>query len=489
MKWLTLFSATAIILCYGCGPGKTDNEVIVQVINKEIQSGNISRALEIADSIKERFQNRTILNRADSLAQVADRIRMEFPKTEKEIYDQLLGHAELSLEIEDIKEYEEKGWLEYRIIDGEKKYFTRAAVNLLLLKNFNLDRAGADSAAARDSRIISRKKQTESILLSSHKNEPADPVKMEILFTVTVEPDAVPPGETVKCWIPYPKEGHRRQKEVYLLGVSDDEFFILAPDSVTHRSVYLEKKAEKGKPVIFSAAYTFVSSGQYFNPDSLKITPYDKRSQIYRKYTLEQPPHIIFSDKVKKLTDSIVGDEKNPYEITRKIYFWISGNIPWINSLEYSAIPDIPEYVIANRRGDCGMQTFLFMSMVRYKGIPVRWQSGWILQPDIKTIHDWCEVYYQGTGWVPLDLYYNLQYSNDKKVREFFITGIDSYRLIFNDGIAGELYPAKKFLRSDPYDFQRGEVEWSGGNLYFDKWDYKLDVKYLPADNDPVTGR
>ncbi len=23
------------------------------------------------------------------------------------------------------------------------------------------------------------------------------------------------------------------------------------------------------------------------------------------------------------------------------------------------------------------------------------------------------------------------------------------------------------------------EVEWEGGNLYFDKWDYNLDVEYL----------
>jgi len=36
----------------------------------------------------------------------------------------------------------------------------------------------------------------------------------------------------------------------------------------------------------------------------------------------------------------------------------------------------------------------------------------------------------------------------------------------------------KKFLRSEPYDFQRGEVEWKGGNLYFDKWDYDMKIEY-----------
>ena len=30
-----------------------------------------------------------------------------------------------------------------------------------------------------------------------------------------------------------------------------------------------------------------------------------------------------------------------------------------------------------------------------------------------------------------------------------------------------------------PNDFQRGEVEWKGGNLYFDKWDYNMKIKYI----------
>ena len=124
------------------------------------------------------------------------------------------------------------------------------------------------------------------------------------------------------------------------------------------------------------------------------------------------------------------------------------------------------------------MQTFLLMSMLRYKGIPVRWQSGWKVPPDGKNLHDWCEVYFEGTGWIPADISYGLQYSDDRKLREFYISGIDSYRLIINKGVAGRLWPDKTFMRSEPFDFQRGEVEWKGGNLYFDKWDYEMEIKY-----------
>lgn len=61
------------------------------------------------------------------------------------------------------------------------------------------------------------------------------------------------------------------------------------------------------------------------------------------------------------------------------------------------------------------------------------------------------------------------------------MSGIDSYRLIVNEGVAGSMWPEKKFLRSDPLDFQRGEVEWKGGNLYYDKWDYEMQIEYLSA--------
>jgi transglutaminase-like putative cysteine protease len=118
------------------------------------------------------------------------------------------------------------------------------------------------------------------------------------------------------------------------------------------------------------------------------------------------------------------------------------------------------------------------MSMLRYKGIPVKWQSGWMMPPDAENLHDWCEVYYEGIGWVPADISYDLQYSANLKTKEFYSSGIDAYRLIVNDGVTGLLYPEKKFLRSEPFDFQRGEVEWNGGNLYFDKWNYDMKIEY-----------
>ncbi len=421
--------------------------------------------------------NKQLVLKSDSLSQISERIALDFPFTENDINQQLKEKIG-TFTAEEKADWEKKNWLEWKMINGEKRYFSRAVSNLSLIMSFYQERSRRDSLDAADPEIVYRKKHTQSIITAS-ENEPGpvSPVEMTINYTITVDTGAVPSGEIVRCWLPYPKENHARQQNVRLLSASEKDF-ILAPDSAVHRTIYMESRSEKGLPVVFNISYSYQSSGQYFNPDKMNINPYDKSSTLYKEFTSEQLPHICFTEKVKYLADSITGSEEKPFEIVRKIYTWFTKNIPWAGALEYSIIPDIPEYVLKNRRGDCGMQTFLFMSMLRYKGIPVRWQSGWKVPPDAKNLHDWCEVYFESTGWVPADISYGLQYSDHQKTREFFISGIDSYRLIVNEGIAGRLFPEKKFLRSEPFDFQRGEVEWSGGNLYFDKWNYDMEIIY-----------
>jgi hypothetical protein len=433
--------------------------------------------LLMAAGCRHASDNKKLVLKSDSLSIIAERIAIDFPFTESEI-DQQIKDRTGNFTTEEKAEWEKKNWLEWRILDGEKKYFSRAASNLALIRSFHLDRSRRDSLEAADSEIVYRKRHTQSIISASENMpEPVMQTNMTINYTLTVDADFVPAGEIVRCWLPYPKENHQRQKNVELHSASHDNF-IIASDSAIHRTIYLESRAEKNLPVIFKVTYSIQSSGQYFDPGKMVIRPYDKSLALYQKYTSEQLPHICFTEKIKALADSITRSEERPFEVVRKIYYWFTNNIPWAGAQEYSIMTNIPEYVLENRRGDCGMQTFLFMSMLRYKGIPVRWQSGWKLPPDAKNLHDWCEVYFEGTGWVPVDISYGLQYSTDQRTRDFYISGIDSYRLIINDGVGGNLYPEKKFLRSEPFDFQRGEVEWSGGNLYFDKWDYEMEIIY-----------
>ncbi len=473
-----LFSVFLLLIFFGCRENPDDCSGLLKQIGTEFKSGNLTMVKTLTDSIKKICpHDKLLVQKSDSISQIAERINLDFPFTESMI-DQQLKERYGAFTSGERKEWEKNNWLEWKIINGEKKYFSRAASNLGLIRSFYLERSRKDSLEAADPEIIYRKNHIQSIIKASENGtKPVLPADITINYTITVEADAVPAGEIIRCWLPYPKENLPRQQNVRFLSASNKDL-ILAPDSAIHRTIYMEAKAEKGLPVIFNVSFSYQSYGQYFDPDKMKCIPYDKTSALYKEYTSEQYPHICFSDNIKRFTDSITGPEENPYEIVRKIYTWFTNNIPWTGAQEYSIMSNIPEYVLQNKRGDCGMKNFLLMSMLRYKGIPVRWQSGWKVPPDAKNLHDWCEVYYEGVGWVPVDVDYGLQFSEDKKTREFYISGIDSYRLIINEGVAGRLFPEKKFMRSEPFDFQRGEVEWRGGNLYFDKWDYNMEILY-----------
>ena len=79
-----------------------------------------------------------------------------------------------------------------------------------------------------------------------------------------------------------------------------------------------------------------------------------------------------------------------------------------------------------------------------------------------------------------MDVDYGMRESDNEKIRFFYLGGMDSYRLIFNDAYSQAFYPAKEHFRSETIDSQRGELEWSGGNLYFDQWQWKASYKILP---------
>jgi len=476
---IKLLFFSCLIFLISCHRTRSDCRLIINNMQEELESGNLREVVHLADYVRKSCScNSCLSDTADSLVQIAARIGLDFSVSEEQVLNKIEKSIG-SFSPDEKVACEKKGWLEGRLIDGKKMYFNRAVSNLVLLKKFHEEKEVWLKEISEDPEMIFRLKHTEKVVKSSYNNsDPAEPVNLGIIYTITVHPDAVPEGETIRCWMPWPKSNHPRQQKVELLNTSCPEYMI-SPDSAVHSTIYMKEQARKGVATVFHVSFRYQSNAQYFNIKRAKILPYDKSSDNYKKYTSQQVPQITFTGNIKRLADSLTAPDDDPAAIVRKIYLWFKANIPWTGALEYSIMPDIPGYVCRNRRGDCGMQTFLFISMLRYKGIPVRWQSGWMVPPGAENLHDWCEVYYEGPGWIPVDVSYDLQNSETPEVREYYLSGIDSYRLILNDGVAGNLYPGKQFLRSEPYDFQRGEVEWKGGNLYFDKWSYDMKIEYL----------
>jgi hypothetical protein len=448
-------------------------------INQLVQSGEFKKA-EILIDLKlnsDNLENDEMLGLQFEKERM-DRIRKDFNKTAEDILEYLKKYYPDAKE-EDLEKWEKDGSLEYKIIDGTKWYFARAASNLFRIN---------EKAKKQKELVDGYKKDELDAFLEDYIPKALDesansqenlvkPIVLKLDYTVTVKPNEVPPGEIIRCWLPYPREGHNRQRDVKLLAVNVDEY-VIADNINQQRTLYLEKVSQKDKPTVFHMMLEAKMFAELNFIEPALIKPYNKESGLYKTFTAERAPHIVFTEKIKELSQKIIGDEKKPYIAAKKIFTWISQNIPWAGAREYSTIENISDYCITRGHGDCGIKTMLFITLCRYNGIPAKWQSGWMVHPPEFNLHDWSEIYLEGYGWVPVDQSFGLVDSEVEDEKYFFLGSTDSYHLITNDDYSRPLFPAKIYPRSETIDFQRGELEWRGGNLYFDQWNYKMEVQY-----------
>ena len=369
------------------------------------------------------------------------------------------------------------GLLEKQVIDGRTLYFKRSPGNLF--------RISAEARARRKEQtpfddgpneiLNDHHRAVRAAALAGHVSNVL-PRRESVTQVLTVKADAVPAGETIRAWIPYPRAITGQQEDIRLTG-SEPAKADVAPEWSLQRTAYLEKKAEAGKPTEFSITYEVTLYARYVDIDPAKVTRTPVTPAL-APYVAERAPHIVFTDAMRAYSKRVVGNETNPYRIAQKLFAAVD-TVPWAGAREYSTISNIGDYTLHAGHGDCGEQTLLLMTLLRLNGIPARWQSGWIFSDGTyNNIHDWGQVYLAPYGWVPMDVTFGRLLAGadakpgDDALEWFYLGGLDAYRIAFNDDYAQPFTPPKTFFRSETVDSQRGEVEWKGGNLYFDQWDY-----------------
>ena len=410
-------------------------------------------------------------------ADLHHRLLNDFSKTREQVKEYIRKYIP-DVTDRQLDEWEKTGELECRVIDGEKKYFYNAAPNLFRINKECARLKAKRDTPGRDGEVTVREDNTRAVMKQAAKSKEriGDPKHFRIRYTITVKPDAVPEGETVRCWLPMPRTDVPRQKNVKLLSTSQPDF-VRSPMDYAHSTVYMEKKAEAGKPTVFSEEFEFDAYGAWFDLDTAATTTYDTTSDLYKTYTSERDCHMVFTPQIRALAERLTQGAATPLAKARRIFKWVDDNFPWASAREYSTIENIPAYVLDNHHGDCGQVTLLFLTLCRSLGIPAHFQSGFMLHPGEENLHDWGEIYVPEHGWVPVDQSFGIPaYAKNEQETYFFFGGIDSFRMIVNNDYGCPLYPAKQFPRSETVDFQRGEVEWAGGNLYFDQWRWKLEV-------------
>jgi transglutaminase-like putative cysteine protease len=411
------------------------------------------------------------------------RMRLDFKLTRAEAI------ARVRKEIPTLKETEFDAWdaaglLEHLIIDGETRYFNRAPSNLFRLSPEARARRAIqtpfndgpfEQAHAHHREVIEQQRSTGKASVASRR--------FRITQAISVDADAVPAGETIRAWIPYPRARPGQHEDIRFVSSAPSKHTV-APESALQRTVYLEGTARAGEPTKFSITYELTNFAQRWNIEPAKVVAPNFTPEL-QQFVSERPPHIVFTPAIREFSKRVVGNERNPYRIAMKLFDAVD-RIPWAGAREYSTITNISDYALHAGHADCGQQTLLLMTLLRLNGIPARWQSGWIFSDgEYNNMHDWGWLYLAPYGWVPMDVTFGRLGTDDPAVDTFYFGSLDAYRLAFNDDYSQPLYPPKQHFRSETVDSQRGEVEWRGGNLYFDSWDYDFKAEVLNRGQSP----
>ncbi|MCB1218838.1 transglutaminase domain-containing protein [bacterium] len=176
-----------------------------------------------------------------------------------------------------------------------------------------------------------------------------------------------------------------------------------------------------------TATWTFYTFERYVHWKGIEdmIKPYDKDSELYKRYTQEGLPYEFHAGLVKDARDCRnAGDPDDVLDTTLAIYNYIIANYmydhkhnDWVNYGEGGLVPT--SRVWLNKRGVCDEFANLFVTMARSQGIPARACAGMSHQPNAgfdfnnpqsatESLldpggHAWAEFYVEGVGWIPVD--------------------------------------------------------------------------------------
>lgn len=129
----------------------------------------------------------------------------------------------------------------------------------------------------------------------------------------------------------------------------------------------------------------------------------DIPQDIKEKYLLDDEKYQIHSKVIQKTHKKVVGDEKNPYWIARKIHQYLAEHLHYLMDGAWDTAPT----VLTNGHGSCSEYSFAFIALCKAAGLPTRYVGASWGGTDSKSLddvyHRWVEVYLPNYGWIPSD--------------------------------------------------------------------------------------
>lgn len=290
---------------------------------------------------------------------------------------------------------------------------------------------------------------------------------IRLRHSVRIRDEAFVPGETYRVHIPLPI-ACLQQSDIVLHDHTGGTVSV-APEDAPARSIFWEEKMEENHP--FFVEYSYRHVAPYADPAAIHA---DASQPDF--FTGEQAPHIVFTPYVRALCAELTGGLTDPIEKARAIYDYITSHVKYAFTPEYFVMPQIADTCLRTLRGDCGVQALAFITLCRCAGIPARWQSGLVAEPETVGHHDWAMFYVAPHGWMFADCSFggSAYRAGDEARRWHYFGNLDLYRCVTTSEFMADLTPPSCFWRQDPYDNQGGEIEDSTHGLMLSEFDLEM---------------
>lgn len=406
----------------------------------ELREIDLWLSRSIPDAMRERLELEKIL---------IDGMVGAYTLTEADLLDRLRQHYP-TLPDEAMETIMTAGFVDWRLVDGEKRMLRSAPANIRKTMHSLL-------APYREPKPSSggRAWTAENVALLQERG--ARSFRFHVRHELSVDEPYVRPGEEITVHLPFPAETET-QSGIRLLSASHEHYL----SNASQRTVCFRRPHAADD--LFFIEYEYVCTARYTCLDPERVTaelPADLSGLG------EQYPHIRFTPYLVSLARELAGDEHNPLLCAQRFYDYITRNVRYSYVRDYRVIDQLAEFPALNLRGDCGLQAIFFITLCRIRGIPARWRSGCSINPDSIGSHDWAEFYVAPYGWLPADPSFGgaAHRSGNEERRTHYFGNLDPFRLVANTEMQEPFDPPKRFLRADPYDNQSGEAEYASGGL------------------------
>ena len=349
---------------------------------------------------------------------------------------------------EDIERLALDGWLDSRMVKGRRRYMKDSADSLL--------KAHPEMARRAGHALTPDNKQLDSMM---QQVKSSGSLRARILLNTQMQiKDAHFAPDTYRVHLPLPRPSLMQQN----IRIEDCQPTPrhIARESVSQRTAFFEETLAQNTP--FSATFSYENHLHY--ADLWDETPgilYPHVPPPTREDLSPALPHMAFTPYLVALAHDIKGQELFPLRMARAVYQWVTSHVRYAYQRPYRLIENGAEYAATTLRGDCGLQALLFITLCRILGIPARWESGLFVSPDHVGCHDWALFYTEAHGWLPADCSFggSAYRAGNEERRRYYFGNLDPYRLATTSAYYAPFQPSRLFLRNDPYDNQRGEIE------------------------------